>query len=165
MNQTEFRELLSTLERGSTLPAGSPRFCLWYGKMADLRAMAPAGLVEELDLHAIAETWPDAPRTPDETRDLLQAGVVAHLAETAPSGDAAQVVIVTGNSALQRYQLSLDAFAEASGPRRLIVFVVRRRDEGTGKEDGKPMFLSLMPDPTLAYLKAALGAEALISDG
>lgn len=164
MNRTEFAALLAQLAERPVPPLVDRHVYLWHGDLADLRDLAPVGLASELDLYALTTTLSKTPFALDEARRLLQASIATWLREHAPAPGAPQVVVVTGNSLLQRYRVSLDAFFQASSETRLIVFVVSRRETDFRPVRPMPAYVEIEPSATFEYLRTKLSDHALIGE-
>jgi len=137
---------------------------LWHGELQDLRALVPSSTVVELDLYSLAATLSKKPFALDEARRLLEAGIAAWLKEHLTSLAAHQVILVTGNSLLQRYRVPLDSFFQASSEIRLIVFAVSRSQTDYRPPRAMPSYVELEPSATFEYLRAKLGDHALVGD-
>lgn len=164
MNKMEFATLLSRLVERPVPPLVGRHVYLWHGEPADLRGIVPAGLGVELDLYAMAATLPKAPFALDEARRLLQHSIAAWLRENAAPPGARQIVIVTGNSLLQRYRVPLEAFFQASSETRVIVFAVSRRETGYQPVRPMPAYVDLDPSAALEFLKSQLGDHAFVGE-
>lgn len=164
MNRMEFAALLTQLAERPIPPIVDRHVYLWHGDLADLRGLAPIRLIAELDVYALATTLPKTPFAIDEARRLLQAGTAAWLREHAPSPGIHQVIVVTGNSLLQRYRVPLDAFFQASSETRLIVFFVSRRETDFKPVRPMPTYVELDPSATFKYLRTKLSDHALIGE-
>ena len=164
MNRIEFAALLAQLAERPVPPLVDRHVYLWHGDLADLRGLAPAGLASELDLYALAATLSKTPFALDEARLQLRTSIATWLREHAPAPGAHQVVIVTGNSLLQRYRVPLDAFFQASSETRLIVFVVSRRETDFIPVRPMPAYVEVEPNSTLEYLRTKLSDHALIGE-
>jgi len=164
MNRTDFAELLSRMAQRAVPPLVGRHVYLWHGELADLRGQLSVGSALELDLCALAATLPKTPFALDEARRLLQAGIVSWLHENASSPATHQVILVTGNSLLQRYRVPLDAFFQASTETRLIVFAVSRTETEYRPPRPMPAYVELEPSATFEYLRTKLGDHALIGD-
>lgn len=164
MNRTEFAALLAQLTERPVPPLVDRHVYLWHGDLADLRDLAPIGLASELDLYALATTLSKTPFALDEARRLLQTSIATWLREHAPAPGTPQVVMVTGNSLLQRYRVSLDAFFQASSETRLIVFVVSRRETDFKPVRSMPAYVEIEPSATFEYLRTKLSDHTLIGE-
>lgn len=137
---------------------------LWHGELEDLRGLLPSSAMVELDLHSLTATLARTPFALDEARHLLQASMAAWLKEHLAAPAAHQVILVTGNSLLQRYRIPLDAFFQASTETRLIVFVVSRSQTDYRPPRPMPAYVELEPGVTFEYLRAKLGDHALVGE-
>lgn len=164
MNRTEFVALLAQLTERPVPPLVDRHVYLWHGDLADLRVLAPIDLASELDLYALATTLSKTPFALDEARRLLQTSIATWLREHAPAHGTPQVVMVTGNSLLQRYRVSLDAFFQASSETRVIVFVVSRRETDFKPVRPMPAYVEVEPGATFEYLRTKLSDHALIGE-
>ena len=68
MNRMEFAALLTQLAERPIPPIVDRHVYLWHDDVAELRGLAPIGLVAELDLYAIAATLSKTPFALDEAR-------------------------------------------------------------------------------------------------
>jgi hypothetical protein len=164
MNTMEFAALLAQLAQRPVPPIVGRHVYLWHGDLVDLRRLPAAGLAVELDLYTLAAGLPRMPFALDEARRLLQAGIASWLGEHAPGPGIHQVVVVTGNSLLQRYRVTLDAFFQASTEARLVVFVVSRRETDFKPVHPMPAYVELEPSATFEFLRSKLGDHALIGE-
>ena len=164
MNRMEFAALLAQVTERPVPPLVDRHVYLWHGDLADLRGLTPIGLSTELDLYALAATLSKTPFAPDEARRLLQASIATWLREHAPALGSHQVVVVTGNSLLQRYRVSLDAFFQSSSETRLIVFVVSRRETDFRPVHPMPAYAEFEPSATFEFLRMKLSDHALIGE-
>lgn len=164
MDRDEFAALLVQLAERPVPPLADRHVYLWHGDLADLYSLAPAGLAVELDLYALAAALPKTPFAADEARRLLQTSIAAWLRENAQAPGAPQIVIVTGNSLLQRYRVPLDVFFQASSETRLIVFVISHRETNFRPARSMPAYVELEPDASLKYLRMKLSDRALIGE-
>jgi hypothetical protein len=164
MNRMEFAALLAQLAERPIPPIADRHVYLWHGELAGLRRLAPGGLVNELDLYGLAADLPKTPFALDEARRLLQSSIVTWLREHAPLSDGPQVVVVTGNSLLQRYRVSLEAFFQASSEKRVIVFAVSGRETGYAPPRPMPAFVECEPTATFEFVRTKLSERALIGE-
>jgi len=164
MNRMEFAALLAQLAERPVPPLVDRHVYLWHGELEDLRGLAPIGLASELDLYTLAATLSKTPFALDEARRLLQANIATWLRDHTPAHGTPQVVMVIGNSLLQRYRVPLDAFFQASSETRLIVFVVSRRETDFGPVRPMPEYVELQPNATFEYLRTKLSDHALIGE-
>lgn len=164
MNRMEFAAVLTQVAERPIPPIVDRHVYLWHGDLADLRGLVPIGLTSDLDLYALTATLSKTPYAIDEARRLLQTGIATWLREHAPSPGIHQVIVVTGNSLLQRYRVPLDAFFQASSETRLIVFVVSRRETDFRPVRPMPAYVELEPSTTFKYLRTKLNDHALIGE-
>jgi hypothetical protein len=164
MNSMEFAALLAQLAERPVPPLIGRHVYLWHGDLADLRGLTPVGLAIELDLYTLAAALSRTPFALDEARRLLQASIASWLREQAPAPGVPQVVMVTGNSLLQRYRVPLDAFFRASTETRLIIFVVSRRETDFRPVRPLPAYVELEPNASFEYLRTKLGDYAVIGE-
>jgi len=164
MNSMEFAALLAQLAERPVPPLFDRHVYLWHGELVDLRGMVTTGLTTELDLYALTTVLSKTPFALDEARRLLQSGIATWLREYAPAPGAPQVVVVTGNSLLQRYRVPLDAFFQTSNETRLIVFVVSRRETDFRPVRPMPAYVEIEPSATFEYLRTKLSDHALIGE-
>jgi hypothetical protein len=164
MNRIEFAALLTQLAERPVPPLVDRHVYLWHGDLADLRDLAPVGLAAELDLYALAATLSKTPFALDEARRLLQASIATWLREHASSSGVPQVIVVTGNSLLQRYRVALDTFFQVSSETRMIVFVVSRRETDFRPIRPMPAYVEIEPSSTFEYLRTKLSDHAYIGE-
>jgi hypothetical protein len=164
MNRMEFAALLAQLAERPVPPLVDRHVYLWHGDLADLRGMVPIGLASELDLYTLAATLSKTPFALDEARRLLQANIATWLREHAPTPGRPQVIVVTGNSLLQRYRVSLDALFQASSETRLIVFVVSRRETDFRPVRPMPAYVEIEPGATFEHLRTKLSDHAYFGE-
>ncbi len=164
MNKTDFAALLAQLAERPVPPLVDRHVYLWHGDPADLRGLAPTGLTTELDLYALSATLSKTPFALDEARRLLQAGIATWLRQHTPTSGVPQVIIVTGNSLLMRYRVTLDAFFQASSETRMIVFVVPRRETDFKPARPLPAYVEIEPGATSEYLRTKLSDHATIGE-
>jgi hypothetical protein len=164
MNRVEFAALLAQLAERPVPPLVDRHVYLWQSDLVDLHGLVPIGSAAELDLYALATTLSRTPFALDEARRLLQAGIAKWLREHAPAPGAHQVVVVTGNSLLQRYRVPLDAFFQASSETCLVVFVAGRWESDYRPLRPMPDYVELESSSTFEYLRAKLSDHALIGE-
>ena len=164
MNRMEFAALLAQLAERPVPPLVDRHVYLWHGDLADLRGLAPIGLITELDLYTLAAALSKTPFALDEARLLLRASIATWLREHAPAPGIHQVIVVTGNSLLQRYRVPLNTFFQASSETQLIVFVVPRRETDFSPVRPVPAYVELEPSATFEFLRAKLSDHALIGE-
>ena len=164
MNRIEFAALLTQLAERPVPPIFDRHVYLWRDDLADLRGLAPVGLVAELDLYTLAATLSKTPFALDEARRLLQDGIATWLREHTPASGVPQVIAVTGNSLLLRYRVALNTFFQASSETRMIAFVVPRRETDFKPVRPIPAYVEIEPDATFAYLRTKLNDRACIGD-
>jgi len=164
MNRIEFAALLAQLAERPIPPLVDRHVYLWHDNLTDLRGLAPMGPVTELDLYALAATLPKTPFALDEARRLLQASIATWLREHASASGVPQVIVVTGNSLLQRYRVALDTFFQVSSETLMIIFVVPRRETDFKPVRPLPAYVEIEPDATFAYLRTKLSDHAYIGE-
>lgn len=162
MQTDEFADLLASFAQRPVPPVAGRHVYVWHGELAALRAIVPAGLVSELDLYALAAGLPRTPYAVDEARRLLQTALQTWLRDHTPARGQRQVVVVTGNTLLERYRLPLEAFFQVSGDARMIVLVVTPAETSFDPRRPLPPYVTVQPTAALAYLRASVGERAVI---
>jgi hypothetical protein len=162
MTVDELKGLLARLAARPTPAINGRHAYVWHDEACLLRSLAPPGLATDLDLYALTRNLSRFPFDAVEARRVLQNAIAGWLAEHAPVPGKQQVVIVTGNSLVARYRLSLSEFLQAASDFRLFVFVVSPQESDFTPLRPLPRYVKLLPSATFAYLKSNLGERAMI---
>jgi hypothetical protein len=162
MHTDQFADLLASFAQRPVPPLAGRHVYVWHGELAALKTSVPAGLAVELDFDALAAGLSRTPYAIDEARRVLHAAVQAWLRDHAPAPGQRQVVAVTGCSLLERYRLPLDAFFQASGDARMIVFVVTPAETTFSPRRPLPPYVVVQPAATLDFLRATVGEPAVV---
>lgn len=162
MHTDQFADLLANFAQRPVPPVAGRHVYVWHAELAALKAVLPGGLALELDLYALAATLSRTPYALDEARRVLHAAVQAWLREHVPSAGQRQVIVVSGCSLLERYRLPLDVFFQASGDARMTVFVVTPAETTFSPRRPLPPYVVVQPAAALDYLRATVGAPAVV---
>lgn len=162
MTQDEFLELLSRFAE-RPMPALTGRHVyLWHGGVDRLTGALPCSAVRMLDLHALAATLSQTPRSVDAARRLLLQAIRAQLADVL-SSDRQQVIVVAGCDLIGRYGVPLGPFFEVVSERTAVVLTIPSEETHFQPTEPLPDYVSLLPHAPFDYLRAALGEGVVIN--
>lgn len=162
MTRDEFLDLLSRfVERPLPALAGRHLY-LWHGSKEHLTFVLPGNVTQTLDLHALAATLLQAPRSTDAARRLLRGALRSGLADLTPS-HGQQVLMVTGCDLLSRYRVPLGPFFEIASDHVMVVLVVLPDETRFRPAEPIPAYVSLSPDAPFEYLRTLVDKGAVIN--
>jgi len=162
MTQDEFLDLLSRFTE-RPMPALTGRHVyLWHGGVDRLTGALPGSAVRILDLHALAATLSQSPRSVDAAHRLLLQAIRAQLADVL-SPDRQQVIVVTGCDLLSRYGVRPSPFFEVVSERTAVVLTIPPEETHFQPIESLPDYVSLLPHAPFDYLRVALGEGAVIN--
>ena len=161
MNQVEFLDLLSRFAE-RPMPALSGRHVyLWQGYLDPLSRALPGNVSRGLDLHALASSLPQVPRSIDAARRVLLQAIRSQTSYLLPP-DRQQVLAVTGCDLLSRYRVPLGSFFEIASEHKAVVLILPPVETHFQPSAPLPEYVSWNPRAPLDYVCHALDKGAVI---
>ncbi len=162
MTRDEFLDLLSRFAE-RPLPALAGRHVyLWHGDAQGLTTVLAPSLLRILDLHTLAATLPQSPRSNHTARRRLQTALRSYLADLGTLSHQ-QVLVVTGCDLLSRYQVPLGPFFEIASEQLMVVLVIPPSETYFRPSEPLPEYVVLDARAPFHYLCAALGERSVIN--
>jgi len=161
MKEEAFLNLLSHFAERPVPAITGRHVYLWHGNVDRLFSFLPGAVKRTLDLHSLAASLSQAPRSIDGARSLIQQAIASELASLGSREDQ-KVLVVTGCDLLSRYRVSLRPFFEVASEHTAVVLAVLPAETRFRSSEPLPDYVSLNPHAPFDYLCAAVGQEAVV---
>ena len=161
MNQHEFLDLLSRFAERPMPSLAGRHVYLWHGSLEPLTRALPNRVRRSLDLHALAATLPQAPRSVDGARRMMLQAIRSQISDLL-SSDHQQVLVVSGCDLLSRYRVPLGSFFEIASEQTAVVLTLPPAETRYQPSVPLPEYVSWNPRAPLDYLCKALDKGAVI---
>lgn len=162
MTSDEFLDLLSRFAERPMPALVGRHVYLWHGSVDYLTAALSGSIVRTLDLHTLAATLSQSPRSIDAARRLLLQALRLHFADWRTPNHQ-QVLVVTGCDLLSRYRVPLGPFFEIASEHTAVVLTIPPLETHFQPAEPLPDYVLLDSHAPFDYLREALGEGAVIN--